>query len=482
MLEENLSAHCNKKHKAAKRILGEASVSGYFASSSKKSKQEESSELESSTTDTERLLATGGRKTPEDNILVRPETPAYEEESLEDEKEKLYLESDHVKTLLETLKKVDLKSDDSLNEIKLLRDNISSLASKLELRLPEFAKPDDVQPIDERIVNLRDCRTVKDILETFEELVFEEETETVLCELCYVDKESKGANNPGQFAVNMEDDDIHVNEEDEHTKQTRKFLNLKGSIRKHFKTIPHNKNWEAWKAADDEKKAIVKRSYDVGMRIARICYVEYKEGNSKRHFETEILKAVLNGVDMGDINHSDQFVRKFRPFVRREIHEKTKQFLNSRLEQTGFYPAMNISADKGTNVHRSRQFTTAKCCVPNSPNLINSIFLGEPVVKHHDGPGVTESIKHETDKFAIKPEQIEGASFDGAYFHQSVPTHLKNSLNLSESFIATHDPLHKTGIVDAHIRKDSNFSWLTSVQETCSEIYLKFNWGTMRCF
>ena len=63
-------------------------------------------------------MATGGRKTPEDNILIRPETPAYEEESLEDEKEKLYLESDHVKTLLETLKKVDLKSDDSLNEIK----------------------------------------------------------------------------------------------------------------------------------------------------------------------------------------------------------------------------------------------------------------------------------------------------------------------------------------------------------------------------
>lgn len=48
---------------------------------------------------------------------------------------------------------------------------------------------------------------------------------------------------------------------------------------------------------------------------------------------------------------------------------------------------------------------------------------------------------------------------------------------MSENFVATHDPLHKTGIVDAHIRKDSDFSWLTSVQETCSEIYNKFNWG-----
>ena len=30
---------------------------------------------------------------------------------------------------------------------------------------------------------------------------------------------------------------------------------------------------------------------------------------------------------------------------------------------------------------------------------------------------------------------------------------------------------------NAHIRKDSNLSWLTKVQEVCSAIYLKFNWG-----
>ena len=50
-------------------------------------------------------------------------------------------------------------------------------------------------------------------------------------------------------------------------------------------------------------------------------------------------------------------------------------------------------------------------------------------------------------------------------------------LDLHEEFFVTHDPLHKSGIVDTHIRKDSNFSWLTNVQEICSEIYQKFNWG-----
>ena len=81
------------------------------------------------------------------------------------------------------------------------------------------------------------------------------------------------------------------------------------------------------------------------MRIGRICYADYKEGNSKRHFEKEILKADLNGCDMGDFNHSDQFPRKFRPFVQDEINGKLKTFFNSKLEQTGFEPSLNIAAD-----------------------------------------------------------------------------------------------------------------------------------------
>ena len=147
------------------------------------------------------------------------------------------------------------------------------------------------------------------------------------------------------------------------------------------------------------------------------------------------------------------------------------------MEQTGVEPALNISANKGTNIHRSRQFTTVKFCVPNSPNLINSIYLGEPVVNEHDGKGVTKSIIEEISKYEIKADQLEGASFDGAYFHQSVPKHMTDVLDLHEEFFATHDPLHKSGIVDTHIRRDSNFFWLTNVQEICSEIYQKFNWG-----
>ena len=100
---------------------------------------------------------------------------------------------------------------------------------------------------------------------------------------------------------------------DEGSKQSRPFINVKAAIKKHLITTLQTKNWEARKQKEDANEAFKSRVHEVGMRIARICYAGYKGGSSKRNFEQEILKAVLNGCDLGDINHSDQFPRKFRP-------------------------------------------------------------------------------------------------------------------------------------------------------------------------
>ena len=72
---------------------------------------------------------------------------------------------------------------------------------------------------------------------------------------------------------------------------------------------------------------------------------------------------------------------------------------------------------------------------------------------------------------------MEGGSFDGQYFHLSVPAHLTEALHLSDQFICTCDPLHKEGVVDNHIREDFSFSWLVEIQSICREIFSTFNWG-----
>ena len=53
---------------------------------------------------------------------------------------------------------------------------------------------------------------------------------------------------------------------------------------------------------------------------------------------------------------------------------------------------------------------------------------------------------------------MKGRSFNGQYFHLSVPAHLTAALHFLKQFICTWDPFHKGGIVDNHIRGESSFS------------------------
>ena len=206
-------------------------------------------------------------KTPEDNFFSRPDTPMDDIDKLDlDDEEETQVkgpavvkvmddpeakieaqshvdDSGEMKNLVEAVEKANLNSEKSLKEIKILQDNVNSLALKLQKKIPEFAKPDDVDPSDERILELRDCRTVEEIIETFDELVLEEETGTLLCEICYVEKESQGSKYPGKFDAVMEEE---LGEEEGNKKQNRKFINLKKSLKRHFETDIHIKNWNIW--------------------------------------------------------------------------------------------------------------------------------------------------------------------------------------------------------------------------------------------
>ena len=48
--------------------------------------------------------------------------------------------------------------------------------------------------------------------------------------------------------------------------------------------------------------------------------------------------------------------------------------------------------------------------VPNSTNLLSNIYLGQPIVKTHDGSGISQIIDELT-KWGISSSQIEGYSY-----------------------------------------------------------------------
>ena len=205
MKDESLKKHCQVKHNAAKRIAGKASVSGFFASSAKKSNPSESS-----STSIELLLQSGGRKTPEDNILSRPETPLEGSDDVTEgyrEGNKHMEASVEMKELIKTVHRIDFNSENSVKEIKFLKEHVDKLTNTLQRKHSEFKNPEDAEPLDERAALLRDCKTIDDILDTFEELVIDQESNTIICELCFENNTSKKGFGRGQFKLDQDDND-----------------------------------------------------------------------------------------------------------------------------------------------------------------------------------------------------------------------------------------------------------------------------------
>ena len=123
------------------------------------------------------------------------------------------------------------------------------------------------------------------------------------------------------------------------------------------------------------------------------------------------MKATLNGTDVGDINHSEEFSPKYRPFVAAGVNRSLSNFFKTRLEKTGFKPPVNLQAAKGINYHRTRQFTYVVAIVPGSPTLITFIYMGQPVVKQHDGLGIANNIVEQQKSWNIQGIQMDGGSF-----------------------------------------------------------------------
>ena len=61
-------------------------------------------------------------------------------------------------------------------------------------------------PTDDRIKDLTKCDDIHSIPEAFYELVYEKETDSILCELCFVEKEGKGSSNLGQFIIEFDEE------------------------------------------------------------------------------------------------------------------------------------------------------------------------------------------------------------------------------------------------------------------------------------
>ena len=99
-------------------------------------------------------------------------------------------------------------------------------------------------------------------------------------------------------------------------------------------------------------------------------------------------------------------------------------------------------------IRKTRQFIGVNVLVPDSHQLIQSVFLSAPVLHQgKTGKELTESITQCLAETGIKGHQISSAAFDGAYFNCHVDQYLREELELDEeSLPCVWDWMHSAGL------------------------------------
>ena len=314
-----------------------------------------------------------------------------------------------------------LKQIQSMN-IKMAEMQISMASRVVE----EVADEDILEAMNEE--NFIDkSRSVKDLVDAFVELSHNEEKLFVSCIVCNPPESTTNVGTPKRPRPGVFFYTEDMLEEYQNNNMPRNFRNLKKSIKRHFSTTGHTLAIKSAEAMFEENQKFVSKTQDAGMRCGRWLYHIFSKGRPYSDYPDLIATDVMNGAYCGNINHSEKFPPAVLPHIAEAIKKRKVQFLTTPLVQTGFRVPIKIVADKDTRKHRTRQLVLITLIVPDSPNLIQAVYLGHPVVDDHSGPGVAQNLIAVVEKSGITAEQVEGQSYDGQYFHLSVHTRSSES-------------------------------------------------------
>ena len=312
-------------------------------------------------------------------------------------------------------------------------------------------------------------RSVKELVDVFVELSHNEEKMFVSCIVCNPPESTTNVGTPKTPRPEVSDY--------QNNNMPRNFRNLKKSIKRHFSTAGPTLAIRSAEAMFEDNQRFVSKTQDAGMRCGRWLYHIFSKDRPYSDYPDLIATDVMNGAYVGNINHSE-FPPAVLPHIAEAIKKRKVKFLTTPLVQTGFKVPIKIVADKDTRKHRTRQLVLITLIVPDSPNLIQAVYLGHPVVDDHSGPGVAQNLIGVVEKSGIIAEQIEGQSYDGQYFDLSVHAQVQNHFGLHPSDTQDDwDAMHKCRLVGKAVRKIPGYKWLVDLAQNISEVFGLVNWG-----
>ena len=229
----------------------------------------------------------------------------------------------------------------------------------------------------------------------------------------------------------------------------------------------------------DKTSALICNEKDACMRCARICHFLYRKGRPFTDYPEQVAMMVKGKIYMGDINHSEHFAAEFLERLAAECREEIKVMFDEVLPQTGFRRPVKIVADKDTTKHRTRQAVCVTSIFPEAEELIQTVYIDHPIIRHHKAEDTAQNI-HDAIEPYVKPEQVEGGSYDGPYHHakEDVPHHINRILGISDDDThSDHDYLHICGISEKNAIKYGRNFWVGSLSSLCSKVNNEHNFG-----
>lgn len=222
------------------------------------------------------------------------------------------------------------------------------------------------------------------------------------------------------------------------------------------------------------------------MVVSGVAYEVICSGQSFREFSRQISMLDVNGVDVGNINHSINFLSQFLENIYAELLESFAKFLHTSLPCTGQLPPLCLKPDKFTHKHQG-----AQGLIVRHPCLKNGRLFKETYVSHAkvEDSGcqywitlMIDAIKTQFNYTDAELRQVfAGFAADGQYIQLHAEHHLAKTLFLPEKF--THDAsvwdyCHKLERADFHARKTNN--WINKADDVRRMIVNEVKFGNAR--
>ena len=196
----------------------------------------------------------------------------------------------------------------------------------------------------------------------------------------------------------------------------------------------------------------------------------------------------MNGVDLGDINHSRKFAKELDQAIYETMKTDIKEKVERELDATNIKRPFGLIFDKMTPNKTTGQITGVIIPVPENPlseSFLFPIMLALPTVKDHSAEGLAVSVKKVFNSFGFSDDMLEGIGVDGEYIKKGVKSKLIEILDLDDWteyekyfwITAIWEPAHQLELTTKDVRKSAGFEWLENQISVISEITNLLNIG-----